>query len=80
MTRSVFTEKYKFVRHFLAEAREKKGISRYELSGRCGLSETALGYIEKYERRPTLYTLKMIADALNVKVFELIKQIENNKI
>lgn len=61
----------------LAKEREKQGISRYELAGRCGLSETALGYIEKYERRPTLYTLKMIAAALDIKVFQLIKEIED---
>lgn len=61
----------------LTEERKKQGLSQYELAERSGLSEAAISYIERFERRPTIYTLKMLADALGIKTFELLKRVED---
>ncbi len=60
----------------LVQERIKQNISRYRLAKECGITETALSYIERHERRPTLYTLKMIADTLNIQLADIIKNIE----
>ena len=62
----------------LVAERIKKNISRYKIAQDCGLTEAALCYIEHHDRRPTIYTLKMIADALNIKLSDIIKQAEEN--
>ena len=62
----------------LTKERQKQNLSRYKISKICNISEAALSYIEHHERHPTLYTLKQIASALNVKLYELIKEIEDN--
>ena len=46
MTRSVFTEKYKYVRDFLAAARNKKNYSQRELSQKLNM---ATSFVNKYE-------------------------------
>ena len=53
-----------------------KGISSYTLAHRCGLSEASLSYIFHHKNRPTLYSLKMITDALDVCLSEILKQAE----
>ena len=52
----------------LVQERIRQNISRYRLAKECGITEAALSYIERHERRPTLYTLKMIADTLNIQL------------
>ena len=52
----------------LVQERIRQNISRYRLAKECGITEVALSYIERHERRPTLYTLKMIADTLNIQL------------
>jgi transcriptional regulator with XRE-family HTH domain len=64
----------------LIKERQKQGLSRYKISKLCGVSEAALSYIENHERHPTLYTLKQIATVLNVNLYELIKEIEENEL
>ena len=60
----------------LVQERIRQNISRYRLAKECGITEAALSYIERHERRPTLYTLKMIADTLNIQLTDIIKNIE----
>ncbi len=60
----------------LVQERIRQNISRYRLAKECGITEAALSYIERHERRPTLYTLKMIADTLNIQLADIIKNIE----
>lgn len=62
----------------LIKERQKLGISRYKISQLSGISEAALSYIENHERHPTLSTLKQIASALNINLYEIIKKVEDN--
>ena len=62
----------------LVEERQKLCISRYKISQLSGISEAALIYIENHERHPTLSTLKQIASALNINLYEIIKKVEDN--
>lgn len=58
----------------LKAERQRQGVSRYKLAHGCGLSKTSIAYIERNENKPTLRTLIMIADYLNVDLSEYIKQ------
>ena len=62
----------------LTQERIRQNISRYQIAKECGLTEAALCYIEHHDRRPTIYTLKMIADALNIRLSDIIIQAEKN--
>lgn len=64
----------------LKKERIRRGISQYKIAQACDISKSALSYIEKHERRPTLQTLSIIADYLGVKLSDIIKQAENEAI
>lgn len=66
----------KTVGEVIAENRKKKGISQEVLSGLADIGRTHLSAIERGERKPTLETLYRIANALNMKMSELVVQIE----
>ena len=66
--------------NLLIQERIKQNMSRYQLAKKCSLSETALSYIERHERRPTLYTLKMIADTLNIQLSDIIQTVEKENL
>ena len=63
----------------LREERIKQGVSQYQIALHCDISKSALSYIEKHERRPTLDTLAIIASYLNIKLSDLIRLAENTK-
>lgn len=52
----------------IAEARKAVKLNRRELEERIGLSEGALGKIERGDRVPLLATIVTIADALKIPV------------
>ena len=56
----------------LKEAREQRGISKYLVAQRSGLSQQAVGYMEKGHRIPSLETVLRIAKALDVDLAEII--------
>lgn len=60
----------------IKEEKARQKISNYRLADMCNLSEAYLSYIFSYKRRPTLYTLIMIASALNIKLSDIIKKVE----
>lgn len=64
MTRSVFTEQYEFVRHFLIKARKDAGLSQRKLSAMLDMSPSFVGKYEQGERRldivETLYLCKIL--------------------
>lgn len=60
----------------IAEFRKKKGISQEVLSGLADIGRTHLSAIERGERKPTLETLYRIATALDVKMSDIIIEIE----
>lgn len=67
----------KIVGEVIAEFRKEKGISQEVLSGLADIGRTHLSAIERGERKPTLETLYRIACALDIKMSEIVKQIEN---
>lgn len=70
------------VGNVIAEFRKKKGLSQEVLSGLADIGRTHLSAIERGERKPTLETLYRLSCALNVKMSDIVseieKQIENN--
>lgn len=67
----------KIVGSVIAEFRKKKGVSQEVLSGLSDIGRTHLSAIERGERKPTLETLYRICVALDVKMSEVIIEIEN---
>lgn len=57
--------------------REAKGLSQEVCSGLAGIGRTHLSAIERGVRRPTLDTFCRLADALQMKPSQLMKQIED---
>lgn len=66
----------KAVGDVIAEFRKKKGVSQEVLSGLADIGRTHLSAIERGERKPTLETLYRISNALDVKMSDIVIQIE----
>lgn len=56
----------------LEELRTAKGLSKNKLARLAGISQTAVTFIERGQRSPTLATLQRLAEALEVSVSQLI--------
>lgn len=56
---------------------QKIGMSNYALAQKANISEAALSYIFRHQRRPTLYTLVMLTNALERSLAEIINKVEN---
>lgn len=67
----------KILGEIITEVREKKGISVNKLANEYGLNDSNLGKIEKALIECKFVTLWRIAEALNLKLSELIKMIED---
>jgi transcriptional regulator with XRE-family HTH domain len=59
----------------LKHYREKKGYSQFKLSVESGVPKTQIGRIERAEVNPTIFTLKRIADALEVSLANIFSSI-----
>lgn len=64
------------VGNVIADFRKQKGISQEVLSGLADIGRTHLSAIERGERKPTLETLYRISCALDVKMSDIVKEIE----
>ena len=62
------------VLQLLAAEREKRGVTKYALAQRSGVSPQMVGYIEKGERNPTFEIVCRLADALDVDLAKLIRE------
>jgi transcriptional regulator with XRE-family HTH domain len=58
----------------LKEERERKGLSKYAVAQQSGLSQQAVGYMEKGHRIPSLETVLRIAKAIDVDLALIIKR------
>lgn len=56
----------------LREEREAKGLSKYAVAARCGLSEQMIGYVERGLRQPSLETVVRMAAGIQVDLPQLI--------
>lgn len=66
----------KIVGETISEIRRKKGISQDVLSGLAGIGRTHLSAIERGERKPTLETLYRISLACDMKMSDIVIEIE----
>ena len=66
----------RIVGEVIADFRKKKGISQEVLSGLADIGRTHLSAIERGERKPTLETLYRISTALDIKMSDIISEIE----
>ena len=68
----------KKVGRVIASFRARKDLTQEVLSGLSDIGRTHLSAIENGERKPTLETLYKIAYALNVKMSDIIVEIEKD--
>ena len=66
----------RIVGEVIAHFRKRKKLSQEVLSGLSDIGRTHLSAIERGERKPTLETLYRISLALEVKMSEMILEIE----
>jgi transcriptional regulator with XRE-family HTH domain len=59
----------------IKKIRKAKGITQEQLAELAGLNRTHLYRLESGKQSMTLRTLKLVADALNVRVQELVKDL-----
>jgi transcriptional regulator with XRE-family HTH domain len=60
----------------IRELRTERGWSQEELSLRTGVHRNYIGGIERAERKPTVETVAVLAEALGVRTSELIARAE----
>jgi transcriptional regulator with XRE-family HTH domain len=58
----------------IVELREKKGLSQSDLARACLKDRQSIDRIEKGKTNPTLFTLHLIADALEISLAEVVKE------
>ncbi len=64
------------VGNVIADFRKRRGITQEVLSGLADIGRTHLSAIERGERKPTLETLYRLALALNLKMSDIVCEIE----
>ena len=58
------------------KAREKEGISQFDLALESDLHRNMIDLIERGQTMPTVYTLLKVAKALNTSIEALVKGVE----
>ena len=62
----------------LKEERIRLGITQYKLAKDIGMSKSSILYIENFTQHPTLYTVILIADYLNIDMKDVMSKISKN--
>ena len=70
-------EAMSLVANRLKEERRKAGLTQLELSMRAGVSQNMIAYIERGDRNPALRTVMKICNALNIRLSDLLNDIES---
>ena len=63
----------------LQDIRIKRGITQYKLAQGIGMSKSSIFYIENHTQHPSLYTVIMIANYLEVDLGDIIASIKKNR-
>jgi transcriptional regulator with XRE-family HTH domain len=58
----------------LREERERRGLSKYVVAARSGLSQQTIGYVERELTNPSFETIIRMADAIGIDLAGLIVQ------
>jgi transcriptional regulator with XRE-family HTH domain len=58
----------------LTEERKRRGLSKYAMAHRAGLSEQMIGYVERGLRKPSFETILRMASALDVDLEDIIRE------
>ncbi|HEX3626237.1 MAG TPA: helix-turn-helix transcriptional regulator [Verrucomicrobiae bacterium] len=58
----------------LQKERQRRKLSKYYVAQASGLSPQMIGYIERGMRNPTLETVLRVAEAMDVKLEDIIKR------
>jgi transcriptional regulator with XRE-family HTH domain len=56
--------------------RKAEGLSQEDFADRCGLHRTYIGSIERGEKTVTIATATKVAEALGLRLWELLKQVD----
>jgi transcriptional regulator with XRE-family HTH domain len=59
----------------IRKLREEEGLSQEKFAHKCGLDRTYIASIEKGRRNVSLVNIKKIADAFDISVSELFKDL-----
>lgn len=60
----------------IKQIRECKKIAQQDLAGACNFEKSNMARLEAGKTNPTLYTLKKIADNLDIKLEELVSDLD----
>lgn len=63
--------------HLLRSEREERGVTKYALAQRSGLSQQAIGYLEREEKMPSLETIVRYAAGLEVDLADIVRRAMN---
>jgi transcriptional regulator with XRE-family HTH domain len=63
----------------LQRERERQGLSLKKLGAISGVSRTAIGMIEKGQRSPTLIICMRIADALGLRLENVLRSVSRSR-
>ena len=63
------------VPRLLRKERARRGLSIYRVAKMSGVSQQMISYVERGMRNPTLETLLRIANALDVDLWRLLKEV-----
>ncbi|MCH2489289.1 MAG: helix-turn-helix domain-containing protein [Flavobacteriales bacterium] len=73
--RNKYKEKFlKLLGANVKKVRENKGLSQFKLSIEADIPKNQVGRIERGEINTSIFTLKRIADALQVEVIEFLQK------
>ena len=56
----------------LAAERKRRGLTKYRVEQRCGVSQQMVGYIERGLRKPSLEIALRLADGIGVDLAKII--------
>ncbi|MFL0086945.1 helix-turn-helix transcriptional regulator [Tenacibaculum maritimum] len=59
----------------IRDLREKKGVSQKDLAYSCGFDKSNMARLEMGRTNPTIYTLKKIAENLEIQLTDLVKDL-----
>jgi len=62
----------------LRQAREERGLSKYQVAMRCGLSQQSISYAERKLRHPSFETVFKLAQGVGVRLEDVVAEARKN--